>query len=149
MATGSHRQRWPQRLWLEAVDTVRSRLGPGHCPQEADWGTPQPVDLGTDGPNLGVMWPLARARRAQLLTPGTISVLCDGGTLGAKGHPAGHPGRGARGSTRAWAAAGRASLGTQRSGAAAHCAGEVSWPWGRHVFPARCGPGGSGREGFG
>ena len=62
MATGSHRWQWPQRLWLEAVDTVWSRLGPGHTPQEADWGTPQPgVDLGTEGPNSGVMWPLAKS----------------------------------------------------------------------------------------
>lgn len=40
MATESHRRRWPQRLWLEAVDTVRSRLGRGRAPPGGRLGHP-------------------------------------------------------------------------------------------------------------
>lgn len=150
MATGSHRRRWPQRLWLEAVDTVRSRLGPGRAPPGGRLGHPTTCGPGNRWTEFGGDVAPGKERAGASCSHQVQCQSCVTGVPWGRRAAAGAPqdveprgrtpGRGA--------AAGRASLGTQRSGAAAHC-GEVSWPWGRHVFPARCGPGGSGREGFG
>lgn len=46
------------RLWTLSSPGWGQDMPP--TPQEADWGTPQPVDLGTKRPNFQVMWPLAK-----------------------------------------------------------------------------------------
>lgn len=106
-ATGSHRrQRWPQCLWLEVVDTVQSRLGPGHAPHPPGGRLGHPTTCGPGNKKTEFSGDVApgKAHRGQLLTPAAVSVLCDGGTPGAWS---------CRGTPRHGVAAGRASLGTQ------------------------------------
>lgn len=146
--------RVPQAWWALSVCgwrlwTLSGQAGARTCPPGGRLGHPTTCGPGNRWTEFGVMWPLAKGAQGQLLTPGAVSVLCDGElSLGAKGAAGGTPGRGARGRTRGvellpaeppWGHSGQVQPPTAgRSLALGErpCSCAV-WSWG------------SGREGFG
>ena len=84
--------RVPQQ-WLEVVDTVRPRLGPGHAPPPGGrLGYPTTCEPGNKKTEFSSDVAPGKARRGQPLTPAAVSVLCDGGPGGVECSWRGLPG---------------------------------------------------------